>query len=123
MNAKHLKTAALWMLLLTSDTVAQILLKIGAVKTQTSGWRVHYLVFVGYSVYMVSFVAWMQILKTTRLSIALTAASMLYITIAVASHFLMGEAITNHVIIGTILIATGVFVLGIGEGRKDGGHH
>ncbi len=118
-NAR-LKAAFFWLLLVSSDTVAQLLLKLGAMKGVETGNRVNYLIIAGYSFYAVSFLAWMQILKRTRLSIALSAASVLYITVAVASHFLMGEALTMQIIIGTILIATGVFILGWGEGKKEG---
>lgn len=116
---RKIKAAFFWLLLVSSDTVAQLILKLGAVKTAEAG-KINYLIFVGYSFYAVSFIAWMQILKTTRLSIALSAASVLYITIAVASHFLMEEPLTPHLIIGTILIATGVFILGWSEGKKEG---
>lgn len=119
---RRLKAAFFWVLLVSSDTIAQLLLKLGAMKVKEAGWGINYLIVAGYSFYAVSFVAWMQILKTTRLSIALSAASVLYITVAVASHFLMGEALTFHLILGTILIATGVFILSVSEAKKDGSH-
>lgn len=121
-SAKFLKAAFFWVLLVSSDTAAQLLLKLGSMKMAATGWRVNYLIIVGYSFYAVSFVAWMQILKTTRLSIALSAASVLYITVAIASHFLMDEPLTFHLIAGTILIATGVFILGLSEAKKDETH-
>ena len=99
------------MLLVASDTVAQLLLKLGAVKASSSS-PVNSLILVGYSFYIISFIAWMQILRNTRLFIALSAASILYVTVAFASHFLLGESITLPLLIGTVLIATGVFVLG-----------
>lgn len=116
---KRIKAVVFWLLLVASDTIAQLLLKLGAVRTASSGWKISYLIFVGYSFYVVSFIAWMQILKTTRLSIALSAASILYITVAIASHFLIGEAITIHIIIGTILISIGVFLLGFSDGNTQ----
>ncbi len=117
---KKLKAAFFWFLLVTSDTAAQILVKLGAVRT--SGWKVNYLIPVGYSFYIISFIAWMQILKSTRLSIALSAASVLYISVAFASHFFLGEAITIHITVGTILISAGVFLLGWSESRRKGKH-
>lgn len=110
---KRIQTAVFWLLLVASDTTAQLFLKVGAVKTASSGWKINYLIFAGYSFYIVSFIAWMQILKTTRLSIALSAASILYISVAIASHIFIKEAITLHIIIGTVLISLGVFILGL----------
>ena len=105
----------LWFVLLSSDTIAQLLLKKGAMSGRESGNVLNYLILGGYSLYIVSFVAWMQILKTTRLFIALSAASVLYITVAYSSHFFMGEVITTNIIIGTVFISLGVFLLGFGK--------
>jgi drug/metabolite transporter (DMT)-like permease len=109
------KVLALWLVLLTSDTSAQVLLKIGAVRTMASGWKPNYLVVCGYSLYIVSFVAWMQILRFTRLSIALTSSSLLYITVPLASWLLLGEGLPPKVIAGSALITLGVFLLGINK--------
>jgi drug/metabolite transporter (DMT)-like permease len=98
-----------WTALVLSDTAAQLLYKAGALKTM--GWRVDPWVFVGYACNVVSFVLWMQILKTTRLTIALSTASALYITVIAGSYYFMGEPLNLSAIIGTILIATGVFIL------------
>lgn len=112
---KRLKVLFFWFLLVSSDTAAQLLVKAGAVKKSSTGY---YIILFGYSFYIISFIAWMQILKNTRLSIALSAASVLYISVAFFSHFFLGEPITSHLIVGTILIATGVFILGINESSK-----
>ena len=106
---------ALWLILVLSDTAAQLLLKKGAMSGRESGNVLNYLILGGYSLYLVSFVAWMQILKTTRLFIALSTASVLYITVAYASHFYMGEIITANIVMGTVLISAGVFLLGFGK--------
>lgn len=102
-----------WLVLLASDTSAQVLLKTGSVRTMASGWKLNYLVVCGYSFYILSFVAWMQILKCTRLSIALTASSLLYITVPLASWLLLGEGLPPNVIVGSALITVGVFLLGL----------
>jgi drug/metabolite transporter (DMT)-like permease len=103
-----------WMLLVASDTIAQLLLKSGAVQASSSS-PVNSLILGGYSLYIISFIAWMQILRNTRLFIALSAASILYVTVAFASHFFIGERITPPLLVGTVLIATGVFILGFRE--------
>lgn len=94
------------------------MLKTGAVNSDFSHWKVDNMVIAGYSLYIVSFIAWMQILKVTRLFVALSAASVLYITVAFASHLFMGEKITPQLIIGTVLIASGVFILS-SAGKND----
>ncbi len=115
---KKLKTAFFWLLLVSSDTTAQLLVKIGAVKSSWAKWMPHYLILVGYSFYILSFIAWMQILRNTRLSIALSAASVLYITVAIGSHIFLGEPLTINITIGTLLISAGVFILAWSESRK-----
>jgi drug/metabolite transporter (DMT)-like permease len=114
---KTFKLLIFWLILVVTDTVAQLLLKLGAVKSASSGWAPNYLIVSGYSLYIVSFIAWMQILKNTRLFIALSATSVLYITIPFASHFLMGEALTASILIGALFIAAGVLVLGLKENK------
>lgn len=115
---KKLKTIFFWFLLVASDTVAQILVKMGAVRISSPKWMVHPLILIGYSFYILSFIAWMQILKRTRLSIAISAASMLYVTVAFGAHFFLGEPITLSITIGTLLISAGVFLLGWSESKK-----
>lgn len=113
-----------WIVLVISDTAGQLLLKIGAVKAASLGWAPNYLIFSGYGFYIISFIVWMQILKKVRLFIALAASSVMYIAIAFAAYFLMEEIITVQTILGTVLIASGVFLLGIGRnsnGYNNGG--
>jgi drug/metabolite transporter (DMT)-like permease len=102
----------LWVILVASDTVSQLLLKKGAVSGRASGDVLNYLILGGYSLYIISFIAWMLILKTTRLFIALSTSSILYITVAYASNYYMGELITPNIIIGTVLVSVGVLLLG-----------
>ncbi len=58
----------------------------------------------------------MQLLKDTRLFIALSGATIAYVTIAVGAHFIIGENLSGQLILGTALISAGVFL--IGWGRK-----
>ncbi|MDA8079051.1 MAG: EamA family transporter [Nitrospiraceae bacterium] len=116
---RTLKAAFFWSLLVTSDTAAQLLVKLGATQKTPAKWPAHPLIFIGYSFYILSFIAWMQILKHTRLSIALSAASVLYVTVAFCSYFFLGEAITINIVIGTILISIGIFILSWNESKKQ----
>ncbi len=115
---KHLIVLFLWLVLVGSDTVSQLLLKKGAVTAASTGDVLNYLIMGGYSLYIVSFMAWMLILKTTRLFIALSTASVLFITVAYASHYYIGESITTNIIIGTVLISFGVLLLGFGKNES-----
>ena len=108
------KMVMLWLGLLTSDTTAQLLIKTGSVQSHDAG-RPSLLLALGYSMLIVSFALWMQILRVGRLSIALSVTSLLYITIPVASHFLLKEPLTAHLIIGASFIGLGVFILGLHE--------
>ena len=112
---KTLLVILFWVVLVTSDTTAQVMLKIGAVRSASSGWMPNYLILTGYSMYIISFVAWMQILRNTRLFIALAATSILYVTIPLTSHFYLGESLTLPLLIGAVFIAAGVVVLGLKE--------
>ena len=91
----------------------------GAVSLPSSGLKINYLIIVGYSFYIFSFIAWMQILKSTKLSIALTTASVLYITVAIVSYIFLDEVITDKIIIGTILISSGIFIINWGNKDKE----
>jgi len=110
------KNAAIWLTLILSDTTAQLLLKLGAVKAAASGWLPNLFILFGYSFYVVSFAVWMQLLKDTRLFIALSGSTIVYVTIAIGAHFILGEELSGQTILGTTLISAGVFL--IGWGRK-----
>ena len=110
-----MKSIALWITLILSDTAGQLLLKLGAVKAASSGWIPNDLILFGYGFYMLSFAVWMQLLKDTRLFIALSGSTVVYVSIAVCAHFIIGEAISGQVILGTALISVGVFLIGRGR--------
>ncbi len=105
----------LWIILVISDTGGQLLLKIGAVEAASSGWIPNLMILSGYGFYIISFFVWMQILKNVRLFIALGASSVVYITVAFSSYFFMDEVITFQIVFGTVFIALGVFLLGLGR--------
>lgn len=94
------------------------MLKLGAVRTASSGWVPDYLLLTGYGMYIVSFVAWMQILKNTRLFIAISASSMLYVTMPIVSHYYIGETLKPSILIGAFFIAAGVLIIGLRGNKK-----
>ncbi len=107
-----------WPFLILSDTAAQLLMKQGAVKAAASGGIAKPFILCGYGFYLLSFVLWMQLLKETRLFIALSGASIVYITVALASFLVLSEPIGSKVMAGTAFISTGVFLIGIGRERQ-----
>lgn len=102
----------IWMSLIISDTTAQLLLKKGTMESGLNHWELNYFIIAGYSLYIVSFFLWMQILKTTPLYVALSGASIIFITIAFGSYFFLGEPLTIKSLVGTILVAIGVYIVG-----------
>jgi drug/metabolite transporter (DMT)-like permease len=112
-----IKTSLFWICLLGFDTVAQLLIKIGAVQSVESrslDWHV----LAGYACVIGSFLVWMQILKSTRLSLALSATSLNYVTVALGAHFFLHEPLPTMLIVGCALISAGVFVLGTGADQN-----
>lgn len=110
-----MKSILLWAILILSDTTAQLLLKHGAVKAASAGWLPNYFILFGYSCYILSFAVWMQLLKDTRLFIALSGATIVYVTIAFGSHYILGEELSGRVLLGTALISSGLFLIGWGR--------
>jgi len=102
----------IWICLIISDTTAQLLLKKGTIENGLATWEPNSFIMSGYSLYIFSFLLWMQILKTTPLYIALSGASIIFVTIAFASHFFLGEPLTAKSLIGTIFVAVGVYLVG-----------
>ncbi len=113
----RMKSVSLWSLLILSDTSAQLAMKVGAVQAAQAGWLPNKFILCGYALYGLSFAVWMQLLKDTRLFIALSSASVVYVSIAFASSLVLQEPVTRGVLGGTLLISAGVFLIGIG-GRK-----
>jgi len=116
--SKKIKLLILWVILLASDTGAQLLIKVGAEKISIDD-PIQIQVILGFGCYVSAFIVWMQILKSMRLSIALAITSLLYITISASSFFILGEQIKLPLIIGTTFIVVGVIILGISEGQKE----
>jgi drug/metabolite transporter (DMT)-like permease len=109
----------IWMGLIISDTTAQLLLKKGTIENFSNHWEINSFIIAGYSLYILSFLLWMQILKTTPLYMALSGASIIFITIAFGSHFFLGEPLTLKSLIGTILVAIGVYIVGYSREKAN----
>ncbi len=114
-----MKKALWWITLIVSDTLAQLSFKKGVLEIQHSLWGINCYILIGYALYFLSFLLWMQILKLTKLYVALAASSIVFITISLGAHFFLGEPLANSTLLGTLFVATGVFIVGYGKTRKD----
>jgi len=115
---KSLFLPLLWVGLISSDTGAQLCLKVGSDHLRhATGFS--WFIAAGYALIFCSFLIWMQILKLMRLSIALSITAILYVTVVTASNWFLGESIDTFVLIGTILIAIGVALQGYNHRSLD----
>ncbi|CAM2939809.1 Uncharacterised protein [Legionella steigerwaltii] len=106
-----MKAFLLWVSLAISDTVAQLLIKKGAMFGVTHHHYVNSYIFSGYATLVISFLIWMNILKTMPLYLALSVSSFVYILIALSSYYILGETLTAKIFIGTLLIGVGIYVI------------
>lgn len=68
-------------------------------------------VILGFTMYGLSSISWLFVLKKLPLSIAYPTLSLSYIIIVIMSYFLFSEPLTPSKIIGVLLIMTGVIFL------------
>ncbi|MCW8409214.1 EamA family transporter [Legionella sp. PATHC035] len=101
----------LWVSLIISDTVTQLLIKKGALVAVAQDHYVNGYIVAGYATLVISFFIWMSILKTMPLYLALSVSSFVYILIALSSYFILGETLTVKIFIGTLLIGVGVYII------------
>jgi len=115
--------AALILLTIALNTVAQISLKVGidrigifafhwenilpiSLKVITSTWIVG-----GVLIYAVSVVTWLMVLSRTPVSIAYPISSLGYVTSAIVAYYLLGEDLTIIRIAGIMVILLGVYLV------------
>lgn len=97
----------------------QILFKLGAVLLERSSatgtsfhvWTNGYLLS-ALLLYALSTILWIWILRRVPLSIAYPFTALAYVIVPVAASSLLEEPINSRMIIGSLLIVTGVFVVG-----------
>jgi drug/metabolite transporter (DMT)-like permease len=118
----------LWALLIGSESVAQIAMKLGssglADKPLGLDWLTTALsspgVLVAITCYVCSFFIWMLILRITSLSKAFPLSSVVFVTVLLASWLGLGEHISTLHWIGVMVIVAGIAVMaegGEGEGQ------
>ena len=114
----RLRLALLWMALVACDTSAQLAFKSVALRiAPEASWRwvgmlaQAGLVWAALACLAATFVLWMAILRTQKLSSAFPVTALAFVTVAIASHVIYGEDIAATTLAGMALIVAGVTLL------------
>ncbi|GEM_PF-5411941 len=112
----------LWLVIILTGTFAQILFKLGLNKIGVIRWinltsfiqfylKNFNLYFIsGISLTIISFLLWLKILSTNRVSTAFNISALMYIFIPIEAYLFLGEQLNTKFVIGTILITIGVYL-------------
>ena len=117
--SRRLQLAILWTLLVACDTGAQLAFKSAALSSMAPelSWRwmamlAHaWPLWVALACMGATFVLWMAILRTHKLSSAFPTTALVFVTVAIASHLVYGEPIVAMTLVGMALILAGVALL------------
>lgn len=109
----------IWISMIVVETAAHLLIKRGTMEAGFGDLEPNLYIVGGYSLYVVAFFLWMQILKATPLYIALSGASVIYVTIAYGAHFFLGEPLTAKSLAGTVMVAVGVYIVSYSRKRAE----
>lgn len=74
-------------------------------------------VFLGFALYAISAVIWLNILSQVRLSIAYPMISLSYVVVVILSSVLLKERVSSVTVAGLLLICVGVSLIGVGYGQ------
>jgi drug/metabolite transporter (DMT)-like permease len=75
-------------------------------------------VFLGFALYGLSAIIWLNILSQVRLSIAYPMISLSYVVVVILSSVLLKERVSTVTIAGLLFICLGVSLIGIGYGSN-----
>ncbi|MDT8901639.1 hypothetical protein [Anaeroselena agilis] len=109
----------IWTSMIIVETAAHLLIKQGTTVAGFSDLQPNLYLAGGYTLYVVAFFLWMQILRTTPLYVALAGASVIYVTIAYGAHFFLGEPLTAKSLAGTVMVAAGVYLVSYSRKRAE----
>jgi drug/metabolite transporter (DMT)-like permease len=120
---KRSTSVALWAMLITSESTAQIAMKLGGDDLTTTPFGLNWLtaaltdpaVLVAVGCYMSSFLIWMLILRSTRLSVAFPLSSLVFVGVLLGSWLGLGEHISWLHWVGVLIIIGGIALLAEGE--------
>ena len=109
----------LWIVLITSETALQLLLKAAGAELGEASASVDWIAGVvstpaalgAGACYLGTFVSWMLILRRTELSLAFPATALTYVSVLLGSHWVFGEPLEPWRYIGVALIVGGVSLL------------
>lgn len=113
------KSSLLWLLLVGSETLAQLALKQAAmvsdVDAGASGWLATLVASPWFllSIFcdIAGFSAWIAILQRHDLSLAIPLSSLSYVTTIAIAFILLHEPVTQHQIAGIVCIGCGILLL------------
>lgn len=116
-------SVALWALLITSESTAQIAMKLGGDDLTNMSFGVNWLitaltnpaVLVAVGCYMASFLIWMLILRSTRLSVAFPLSSLVFVGVLLGSWLGLGEQISWLRWVGVLIIIGGIALMAEGD--------
>lgn len=120
---KRSTSVALWAMLITSESTAQIAMKLGGDDLTTTPFGLNWLttaltdpaVLVAVGCYMTSFLIWMLILRSTRLSVAFPLSSLVFVGVLLGSWLGLGEHISWLHWVGVLIIIGGIALLAEGD--------
>jgi drug/metabolite transporter (DMT)-like permease len=120
--ARQSASAGLWALLIGSESVAQIAMKIGSAGLANLPIGLDWLkaalsspgVLVAIACYVFSFFTWMLILRITTLSKAFPLSSVVFVAVLLGSWLGLGEHISGLHWLGVLVIGAGIGVMAEG---------
>jgi drug/metabolite transporter (DMT)-like permease len=120
--ARQSADAGLWALLIGSESIAQIAMKIGSAGLANLPIGLDWLkaalsspgVLVAIACYVFSFFTWMLILRITTLSKAFALSSVVFVAVLLGSWLELGEHISGLHWLGVLVIVAGIGVMAEG---------
>ncbi|MGV8918648.1 MAG: transporter [Pseudomonas sp.] len=114
---------ALWVLLIAFESGAQISLKVGGDGLSAIAFGVDWIraalssvaVMVAVGCYIGSFLTWMLILRTSKLSLAFPLSSLVFVVVLLSSWLGLGESISPLHWLGVCVIIFGIVLLADGK--------
>jgi drug/metabolite transporter (DMT)-like permease len=120
--ARRSTSVALWAMLITSESTAQIAMKLGGDRLTDMAFGLNWLttaltnpaVLVAVGAYMASFLTWMLILRSTQLSVAFPLSSLVFVGVLLGSWLGLGEHISGLHWVGVLVIIGGIALMAEG---------
>jgi len=111
------------LLLLLMIVIGQIVAKLGAWEAKETGKSFNIFLGLAYVILMLRGVVWVYILNKFKLGFVSPVISLTYIIMLFVSYIYFGDIITFTRLFGCILIASGVFMVMVGENISSKTNH